>query len=97
MLFIFRRDIDWRGLDQASVWLHLLVYAVEASVTTGACLVEIFASAAVTWDEKVRLGYLYVAFAVVPGLMGFDMFLRIRRRLLDDDYRDRLIAVVKRE
>ena len=65
--------------------MHLLVYAVQTGVTTGACLVEIFASEVVTWEEKVRLGWLYGVFAVVPGLMGVDMFLRIRRKLLLDD------------
>lgn len=63
--------------------MHLLVYAVQTAVTTGTCLVEIFASTEVNWDEKVRLACLYAAFAVVPGLMGLDMFLRIRRRLVE--------------
>ena len=65
--------------------MYLLVYAVETAVSTMTCLVELFASTAVTWDEKMSLAWLYGAWAVVPGLMGLDMFMRIRRRLLADD------------
>ena len=51
-------------IDDALIPLHLLIYATQTAVSTGACIAD-----ALTWDistaQKISLGQLYVPYLLL--------------------------------
>lgn len=52
------------SIDDALIPLHLLIYATQTAVSTGACIAD-----ALTWDistaQKISLGQLYVPYLLL--------------------------------
>ncbi|PNS21723.1 hypothetical protein CAC42_1577 [Sphaceloma murrayae] len=63
--------------DDRRIPVQLLVYAVETGVTTLTCIADYMSWKAVSWDEKLELGKLYVPYLAVSVFMGIDMIQRL--------------------
>ncbi|KAK9478417.1 transmembrane protein 97 [Lipomyces japonicus] len=77
----------------------LLVYGVNASITTLACLAELAWHADLTEDERSNLLLIYLPTFLIPLVMGVDMFFRIGKWIApsdDNDNQDRTIESKKR-
>ena len=70
----------WR--DDPLVPLHLLIYAVQTALTTLTCIVDIVDWKNVPMQHKIELGKLYVPYLALSVFMGFDMFTRLKGRIL---------------
>lgn len=74
----------WAALDltagRTRIWPAILVYAVEASTTTLACLVEC-ALLPLTLDQRINLVMIYLPTFVVPFILLVDFWSRIQSRL----------------
>ncbi|KAL1999415.1 hypothetical protein VTN02DRAFT_4545 [Thermoascus thermophilus] len=68
--------------DDPLVPLNLLVWSVQTVVTTSACLAEVWSWSDRTHEQKSNLTKLYAPYALLAAVMGLDMFLRLRGRLL---------------
>ncbi|EFW15200.1 hypothetical protein D8B26_004469 [Coccidioides posadasii str. Silveira] len=65
--------------EDAFVSVHLLVWAVQASLTTLTCLVDVWDWTDRTFEEKSSLTLLYGPYLAFSVLAGLDMFCRLRR------------------
>lgn len=70
----------WKGHDDV-VEVQLLVYAVQTGATTGTCIADMVGWESVTAAQKWELANLYVPYLMLSVGMGWDMYLRLRRRL----------------
>lgn len=64
--------------DDPQVPVQLLVFALEAALTTVPCLAEVVSWAELSGEERGRLLGMYGAYLAVSVGMGVDCFLRIR-------------------
>uniref|UniRef100_A0A060T2R5 Efficient mitochondria targeting-associated protein 19 n=1 Tax=Blastobotrys adeninivorans TaxID=409370 RepID=A0A060T2R5_BLAAD len=55
----------------------ILVYCVEAAVTTFGCLAEVSFMDALTTSEKINLAAMYMPMVLIPVVMGIDFYRRI--------------------
>ena len=65
--------------DDPKVPLHLLVFALEAGLTTLTCIADYLSWSGYSNSEKIELGKLYVPYLVLAIFMGLDMFYRLSR------------------
>jgi len=63
--------------------MHLLVWATQTAVTTATCIYEYESREEVSMEQSTQLGYLYKPYLALAVLMLGDMFLRVRRKILD--------------
>ncbi|EGP85094.1 unnamed protein product [Zymoseptoria tritici ST99CH_1A5] len=63
--------------DDPLVPLHLLVFALEAAITTATCLAEMLSWEDFREEQKVALGWLYGPYLLLAVFMSGDMFLRL--------------------
>lgn len=74
----------WAALDLTAgnrrVWPAILVYGVEASTTTLACVVE-SAMLPLGLSERMNLVFIYLPTFVVPLILLVDFFWRIQKKL----------------
>ncbi|RJE26860.1 integral membrane protein [Aspergillus sclerotialis] len=68
--------------DNPMVPVHLLVFGVQAFITTVTCLVEVWSWTDRTDAEKQNITMLYGPYAALGGLMALDMIGRLRGRLV---------------
>ncbi|KAL1969844.1 hypothetical protein VTN77DRAFT_7353 [Rasamsonia byssochlamydoides] len=68
--------------DDPLVPLHLLIWAVQAFLTTLTCLVEVWSWTDRTREEKANISMLYGPYVGFAALMGVDMFWRLRKQLV---------------
>lgn len=64
-------------IDNKNIYIPMLIYAVEASTTTFACLIEVLFLNQLTLSEKSNLAALYAPILAVGLLMLVDMAVRI--------------------
>ncbi|KAI4245184.1 MAG: hypothetical protein L6R42_010252 [Xanthoria sp. 1 TBL-2021] len=62
--------------------VHLLIYAVQTSITTLTCIAEYLSWTHLSVSDKINLGYLYVPYLALSVFMGVDMFGRLQDRLM---------------
>ncbi|KAG9965108.1 hypothetical protein KCU61_g1985, partial [Aureobasidium melanogenum] len=65
--------------DDPKVPLHLLVFALEAGLTTLTCITDYLSWSGYSNNEKIELGKLYVPYLALAIFMGLDMFSRLSR------------------
>ena len=63
--------------DDPKVPLHLLVFALEAGLTTLTCITDYLSWSGYSNNEKIELGKLYVPYLALAVFMGLDMFQRL--------------------
>ncbi|KAL1987278.1 hypothetical protein VTN96DRAFT_4306 [Rasamsonia emersonii] len=68
--------------DDPLVPLHLLIWAVQAFLTTLTCLLDMRSWSDRSQEEKFNLSLLYCPYVAFAALLGVDMFLRLRKQLL---------------
>jgi len=51
--------------NNPKVPIHLLIFAVEVAVSTGACIADALAWKNVSQDEKLQLGTLYIPYLIL--------------------------------
>lgn len=59
--------------------LHLLIFALEAGLTTLTCIADFLSWSGYSHNEKIELGKLYVPYLALAIFMGLDMFYRLSR------------------
>ncbi|KAL6717196.1 hypothetical protein ACLMJK_005111 [Lecanora helva] len=72
----------WRGKGSPTLHLHLLLLALQMFLTTAVCVAEFQSWAEITAAERHALEGLYVPYLIFAAVMGGDMYLRVRKRLL---------------
>lgn len=65
----------------ATTALPLLLFAFQTFLTTAVCSAEVLSWDTHTSAEKGRLMALYLPYCAFAGVMGWDMFGRVRRAL----------------
>ncbi|KAF3391494.1 hypothetical protein F1880_007499 [Penicillium rolfsii] len=68
--------------DHPLVPVHLLIFGIQAFVTSLTCLVDVWSWADRTTAEKQQITYLYGPYVALGALMAFDMVVRLRARLM---------------
>ena len=71
-------------IDHPLVPVHLLIFGVQAFVTSLTCLVDVWSWVDRTAGEKVQLTYLYAPYVALGALMALDMVFRLRGSLVPD-------------
>ncbi|KAK9450376.1 transmembrane protein 6/97 [Limtongia smithiae] len=74
--------------NSRKVYIALLIYGVNASITTLACLGEIvwgYPNAPLTFDERASLFWIYLPTFLIPLAMTIDMVDRMVRWTIVDD------------
>ncbi|KAF2864478.1 hypothetical protein K470DRAFT_208393, partial [Piedraia hortae CBS 480.64] len=70
----------WSRRNSGRFYLHLLVYAVQTTITTATCMVDMLA-----WEDfkgsTAALVALYLPYLVLPIVMAIDMFARLSAML----------------
>ncbi|KAI2788215.1 hypothetical protein POX_e06228 [Penicillium oxalicum] len=74
--------------DHPLVPVHLLVFGVQAFVTSLTCLVDVWSWTDRSVAEKQQITYLYGPYVALGALMAFDMVLRLRSQLMPKAKRD---------
>ncbi|KAJ5765331.1 hypothetical protein N7520_004890 [Penicillium odoratum] len=67
--------------DHPLLPVNLLIFGVQACVTSLTCLVEVWSWEDRSTDEKVQITYLYGPYVALGALMALDMVLRLREKL----------------
>ncbi|KAL7650232.1 hypothetical protein ACMYSQ_012034 [Aspergillus niger] len=68
--------------DDPLVPLHLLIFGLQAFLTSTVCLVEVWSWADRTVAQKQNISMLYGPYVALGAFMALDMFFRLRTRLL---------------
>jgi hypothetical protein len=63
--------------DDPKVPLHLLIFSLEAGLTTLTCIADYLSWGGYSNNEKVELSKLYVPYLALAVFMGLDMFYRL--------------------
>ena len=71
--------------DDPKVPLHLLVFALEAGLTTLTCIADYLSWSGYSNNEKIELGKLYVPYLALAVFMGLDMFYRLSKIISRSD------------
>ncbi|KAI5276452.1 hypothetical protein E4T47_00618 [Aureobasidium subglaciale] len=71
--------------NDPKVPLHLLVFALEAGLTTLTCIADYLSWSNYSATEKIELGKLYVPYLALAILMGLDMFYRLSSMITRSD------------
>ncbi|KER00323.1 hypothetical protein AUEXF2481DRAFT_270 [Aureobasidium subglaciale EXF-2481] len=71
--------------DDPKVPLHLLVFALEAGLTTLTCIADYLSWSNYSGTEKIELGKLYVPYLALAIFMGLDMFYRLSSMITRSD------------
>ncbi|PYH96524.1 integral membrane protein [Aspergillus ellipticus CBS 707.79] len=73
-----------RGLkhDHPLIPAHLLVFGVQACLTSAVCLVEVWSWEDRSLVQKQNISMLYGPYVALGAFMALDMFSRLRGRLL---------------
>ncbi|CAD0094843.1 unnamed protein product, partial [Aureobasidium vineae] len=71
--------------DDPRVPLHLLVFALEAGLTTLTCIADYLSWSGYSNNEKIELGKLYVPYLALAVFMGLDMFYRLSQMISKSD------------
>lgn len=60
-----------------------MVVMTQIGVVTALCLWEIWAfdNSVISRDQKVIVSWMYGPYALIPGVIVWDMFLRVNRRV----------------
>ncbi|KZF25383.1 hypothetical protein L228DRAFT_280624 [Xylona heveae TC161] len=66
--------------DDPKIPLHLLIFALEAGMTTMTCIAD-YLSWDISRQEKIDLGFLYVPYLALAVFMGIDMFCRLNSQI----------------
>ncbi|MCJ1476073.1 hypothetical protein MMC13_004738 [Lambiella insularis] len=72
------------GRDDPLVPIHLLVYSVQTAMTTLTCIVD-YMSWNVGLKTKMDLGALYGPYLLLSLGMGYDMFGRLKQKVLSSE------------
>lgn len=70
-------------VDDPTMPVHLVIWATQTAVTTATCIYEYESRSQVSIQQRTQLGYLYKPYLALAVLMLGDMFLRIRRQVLE--------------
>lgn len=65
--------------DCKKTYLWILLYCVEAAITTFGCLVEVVYLDGLTQNEKLNLFFVYLPTCLVPLAMGYDFWKRVSK------------------
>ncbi|KAF7716361.1 Uncharacterized protein PECH_000146 [Penicillium ucsense] len=68
--------------DHPLIPVHLLVFGVQAFVTSLTCLVDVWSWTDRSMEEKQQITYLYGPYVALGALMALDMVLRLRAQLM---------------
>ncbi|KAJ5722784.1 hypothetical protein N7488_000819 [Penicillium malachiteum] len=68
-------------IDHPLVPVHLLIFGVQAFITSLTCLVDVWSWEDRSTDEKTQITYLYAPYVALGALMALDMIFRLRRQL----------------
>lgn len=63
------------------VWVGMVIYGIEAAITTFACLIEVFYLEGLTRPEHIKLIGLYLPTFIIPLIIAGDFASRINSRL----------------
>ncbi|KAI9930230.1 hypothetical protein ASPWEDRAFT_35527 [Aspergillus wentii DTO 134E9] len=74
--------------DDPMVPVHLLVFGVQAFLTSLTCLVDLWSWTDRTETQKQNLTMLYIPYVVLGAYMALDMVCRLRGRLLQKTKRE---------
>ncbi|KAJ5728112.1 hypothetical protein N7493_004442, partial [Penicillium malachiteum] len=67
--------------DHPLVPVHLLIFGVQAFITSLTCLVDVWSWEDRSTDEKTQITYLYAPYVALGALMALDMIFRLHRQL----------------
>jgi hypothetical protein len=71
--------------DDPKVPLHLLIFALEAGLTTLTCIADYLSWSGYSNNEKIELSKLYVPYLALAVFMGLDMFYRLSKMISKSD------------